>query len=82
LAQVVASLADEVYTVYISNPGALMTSIKLTCAEYQRLRDEAAEHLTIFAKAQLLAGELPHDNLRLRQAWDIFATAMLEEYGA
>lgn len=80
MAQVVASSADEVYTVYISNPRALMTSIKLTCAEYQRLRDEAAEHLTMHAKFQLLAGELPHDNPRLISAWNIFATAMLEEY--
>ena len=80
MAQVVASLADEVYTVYISNPGALMTSIKLTCAEYQRLRDEAAEHLTIFAKFQLLAGEIPMESPRVSAAWDLFATAMLEEY--
>lgn len=53
---------------------------ELTCGEYQRLRDEAAHHLTIFAKFQLLAGELPRHNPRITQAWDIFATAMLEEY--
>jgi hypothetical protein len=75
-------LADEVYTVYISNPGALMPTMhsKLTCAEYQRLRDEAAEHLTIFAKFQLLAGEIPMESPRVSAAWDLFATAMLEEY--
>ena len=53
---------------------------KLTCGEYQRLRDEAAEHLTIFAKFQLLAGELPPHHPRLNQAWHVFAEAMLEEY--
>ena len=53
---------------------------ELTNGEYQRLRDEAAKHLTIFAKFQLLAGELPRHNPRITQAWDIFATAMLEEY--
>ena len=57
-----------------------MTSIKLTCAEYQRLRDEAAEHLTIFAKFQLLAGEMPMQSPRVSAAWDLFATAMLEEH--
>ena len=58
-----------------------MTSyIKLTCAEYDRLREQAAEHLTVHAKFQLLAGELPRCSPRIRQAFDIFATAMQEEY--
>ena len=57
-----------------------MTSIKLTCAEYLRLRDEAAEHLSMHSKLQLLAGELPHDNPRLISAWNIFTAVMLEEY--
>lgn len=54
--------------------------IKLSPAEYIRLMHEAADNLTIFGKFQLLAGELPHDNPRLRQAWNAFATVMLEEY--
>ena len=57
-----------------------MTTTELTCAEYDRLREQAAQHLTVHALFALLAAKLPKRNLRVAQAWDIFATAMLEEY--
>tara|TARA_Y100000004_G_scaffold3695_1_gene4379 strand:- start:728 stop:913 length:186 start_codon:yes stop_codon:yes gene_type:complete len=54
--------------------------IKLSPAEYQRLMYEAADNLTIFAKFQLLADEIPMQSPRVSAAWNLFATAMLEEY--
>lgn len=57
-----------------------MTTTELTCAEYDRLREQAAQHLTVHALFALLAGRLPRHNHKVRKAWDIFATAMLEEY--
>lgn len=57
-----------------------MTPTGLTYAEYDRLRTQAAEHLTTHALFALLAGRVTRHNLKVRKAWDVFATAMLEEY--
>jgi len=57
-----------------------MTTTELTCAEYDRLREQAAQHLTVHARFCLLAAVLPRQNYKVQKAWDVFARAMQEEY--
>ena len=57
-----------------------MTTTELTCAEYDRLREQAKDHLTTHALFALLAGRLPRQNYKVQKAWDVFARAMQEEY--